>query len=315
MKWTHRPGPCESLAVALCAVLADRGVSVSYEQLVFELGLGMALTADPGRPVWQWAELARDAALVETAALHGLRVRDMHPPDAAVGLESSAEYPQHFEDSYRPLIRRALEYGQVVLAWGGWPPPAEHEWGVICEQRGEALLGFVNGGDRRAVRHAGSSPQAYVVEDVVPAAPSAPDVIAHAVASTLRFWDGSLADSHGVQSGEEAYVRWIATTRGAGPEASVEPHYELCRRLGAARTSVSDACELLGAGLDGAAARLARAWSRASLESSAAMTCQSAARGAPAARDLRELIERVERGRTAEVEFLMSLRQFARGAA
>lgn len=315
MKWTQPAADCESLAAALAAVLSERGADVSPEQVGFELGLGLAMVAAGDRSVREWRHLARDAALVETAALHGLRLRDMHPPEAAVGLESSAEFPQHFEDSYAPLIRRALENGQLVLAWGGWPSPAEYDWGVIHAQRGADRFGFVSGCGPHEVRHAGSSPQVYVVEAYEPRVPSAGETFNHAVRAALRFRDGSLAASHGVLSGGEAYALWAEAIRrmAAAPSSSLLEHVELCRGLRSARFGAVKSCESLRAQLAEPVASLARDWARAAETAARALGDALDRERTEMPCDSQSLLRRVRAADQIDGEAAASLRRFVRG--
>ena len=100
---------------------------------------------------------ARDALLVEGARVFGMTVRGLHPPEAARGLEHSAEYAQHFAASYRPLILRALENRQPVLARLGRGEFGNHHpiWGAI-EDSSDGGVGSVRGGGRPAERPADS---------------------------------------------------------------------------------------------------------------------------------------------------------------
>lgn len=133
----------ESLALCLREVLAAQGRPCTYEQLVAALGLGLATAAAPGEPVGQWPTFGRDAALRPAAELLGLGLRELHPPEAARGLHRVKEFADHFVDSYLPLIRAALAHGQTVLAWRGWPPPAEGLWGLLVEEAEGRLVGRV----------------------------------------------------------------------------------------------------------------------------------------------------------------------------
>lgn len=220
--WTQTADQRESLALALRAILAGRGVDQGYDQLVALLGLGFSITADPAGCAAHWQLLARDAALLDASEVCGMRLRDLHPPDAAIGLASSAEFPQHFADSYVPLIRRAVAHDQPVLAWRGWevassavaahgcgPPP---HWGVVCEERPDGLYGLSFGGPPPR-RLAGAAHQVYVLEeyDARLALLDQPSVLlAIAIRAALTFWSPRLAERHGVAAGEAAYRAWIA---------------------------------------------------------------------------------------------------------
>ena len=81
----------------------------------------------------------RDARLIEAGKHFGMQIRDVHPPEAARGLEAAAEFDQHFDASYRPLILRALENNQGVIAWRGWAGERELSWGWIRIARDEGV--------------------------------------------------------------------------------------------------------------------------------------------------------------------------------
>jgi len=101
----------------------DAGLSppaLDVDDLNAALGRPFLLCAVPGESdVERWAAYGQDAFLVEVGRLFGLAVREIHPPEAARGLERAAEFAQHFEASYLPLVLRALEHDKPVLAWTG----------------------------------------------------------------------------------------------------------------------------------------------------------------------------------------------------
>lgn len=101
----------DSLLLSLCAMLHAFGAEVELKTLA------VLLRAGP-------------ASVVDAARRFGIELRDLHPPDAAP-LPTPPEFEQHFRDSYLPFIRAALERDEPVLAWMGWPPPDEKEWGII----------------------------------------------------------------------------------------------------------------------------------------------------------------------------------------
>ncbi len=121
------PRPQESLSFAVRAIARAAGVEIDHAKLISALGWE---TAGPS-PTATLNMLDRDARLIEACKLVGMQIREVHPPAAARGLESAAEFGQHFDASYRPLILRALENDQGVLAWRGWPSERELSWGWI----------------------------------------------------------------------------------------------------------------------------------------------------------------------------------------
>lgn len=217
------PGPDaqESLAAALNLALRSCGAARSPRELASVLGLHGAVVACPGICAGRWSLLGRDLALCGVAEFYGLRLRDLHPPDAARGLQQSLEFSQHFIDSYAPLIRRALASGQTALAWCGWPPPDELGWGYICgERQADAqrphpefigLVGAVEPAQKQTpVCLRDPAYQVYIVEEYVrPLKP--PDVeqlLARAAESARAFCDPRRAGEFGVQSGSEAAGAW-----------------------------------------------------------------------------------------------------------
>lgn len=121
-----------SLAHALRAVARDTGNEIDFDDLLAAMGLSWMVCAVPDEPnVADWSMYARDAFLIPAGRLFGLTIREIHPPQAARGLDRAAEFEQHFDASYRPLINRALEHGQPVLAWRGWPGERRLWWGVV----------------------------------------------------------------------------------------------------------------------------------------------------------------------------------------
>lgn len=118
--------PAESLTFAVRAIARAAGIEIGHAALNDALGyLPPALGGDAG------SMYGRDARLVEAGKNFGMQIRGVHPPEAARGLEDAPEFEQHFDLSYRPLILRALENGQHVLAWRGWAGGRELSWGWI----------------------------------------------------------------------------------------------------------------------------------------------------------------------------------------
>lgn len=213
VRWIEGPSEHESLAVALRAILAGAGADYAYDELVSLLGLGAALVAVPDECPGRWAAYGRDAALTEAAGRLGLRLRALHPLEAAGGLRRSAEFAQHFRDSYVPLVRRALAQGQTALAWCGWPSPAERQWGVLCANAGTELQGYTIGHGGAATALSGPAYQVYVVEEYQAPAPAtgAPAAwFAHVARVAAAGWQGRLPTAPGVLTGEAAFEIWRA---------------------------------------------------------------------------------------------------------
>jgi len=120
--------PQESLAYAVRAIARAAGFEIAHRKLIAALGFDVGKVPSPAATS---AMFGRDARLIEAGIQFGIQIREVHPPEAARGLESAAEFDQHFDASYRPLILRALENNQGVLAWRGWAGERELSWGWI----------------------------------------------------------------------------------------------------------------------------------------------------------------------------------------
>jgi hypothetical protein len=231
-------GTCETLSLCLQALLATREIEVSYAELNAALGLSFLIAVDVkgGGPL-DWLSLARDTRLAEGADIYGLRVRDMHPAAAAAGVDGLPEFGQHFVDSYIPLIRRALEHDQPVLARGGWPAGRSYEWGVITSvsTEGIGLAGFVTGATA-AVPLVGPAAQCHVVEAVTPRRPDPEGLFRMALRSAIGFLRGDTGGRPGVVAGPRAYEAWyqrlIEDVASAGmADPSIEAHVVVIRSL------------------------------------------------------------------------------------
>ena len=236
----------ESLAAALRAVLARYGQNQAYENVLAALGLGVLVTAHPDESLRHWPTLGRDLCLSEGAARFGLRMRPLHPPDAADGLGQSREYAGHFHDSYLPLIQTALAHEQLVLAWRGWPAPQSRHWGVIAGERDGMLWGLLPGLKMGEVPLIDPAHQVYVVEEY-----QSPKGIVNEIdlfemvcKFARELWRGSRSSYSGLLTGEQAYHAWVQRLREPENEESVEPNvWELHRvavqaMLAARRTMV-----------------------------------------------------------------------------
>lgn len=216
-----------SLTHTLVNVAARSGSSLDVDDLHAALGLSLMLCAPTGQEgVSTWSGYGRDLCLVDGARLFGLRIRDVHPPPAAVGLDHAAAFRQHFDASYRPLVERALEHQQAVLAWRGWPGDAANAWGLITQScdDGIGLAGVVSpggGANDNATPVALAKPpvQLYVVEHVDRVTPEPGELVALAVAHARRVLVHEAHTSWGVITGPAAYEAWIGRLETTGENA------------------------------------------------------------------------------------------------
>ena len=220
-------------------------------------------TAGP-LPLPAWASVGHDAFLVEAAQLWGLNLRAVHPPAAACGLERAAEFRQHFDASYRPLVLRALEHGQPVLGWTGPRPIAEEgactgpaRWVLITHAttdgvglagltppRAKTCAGDSNGtaapanaagaGDAGQTFVFAEPPvQLYVVETVAATEAEPAQVLRVALRHAWALLHNELAGTLGLTTGPRCLDAWkeqAATTRG---HACLAQHVVAGMRLGA----------------------------------------------------------------------------------
>ncbi|MBU0638952.1 MAG: hypothetical protein KKB50_08820 [Planctomycetes bacterium] len=210
IRWTEEPEQFESLAVCLKSLLAGQDRDVPYDELVTVLGLGCATVAVPDECLAWWWTYARDAALPTAAALYGLRLRPLHPREAAAGLETAAEYADHFRDSYVPLVLAALAHGQPALVWGGWPEPLNRFWGVIASAQKTSLSGFTIRSDGQPHKLTAPALLVYVVEDHQPddSAEEPAVLFTHAARVAVQHWRGEPTTLPNVAIGEQAYDVW-----------------------------------------------------------------------------------------------------------
>jgi len=270
VRWVEAPNHSESLAVCLRAVLARYGYDRAYEELIAVLGLGAAVVAAREDALGWWCAYARDAALPQTAPLYGLRLRELHPPQAARRLRTSAEFPQHFRDSYVPLIETALLHDQWVLAWRGWPAPRDRLWGLITGQRGDMLIGYSLWHNGQPLPLTGAAHQTYVVEDCQPPAPGpdAPTLFGVALRRALAMWDDRWTANEDIHSGERAYQAWIAVLREPrqAPGDSLplfRQHAQATRTLVSARRCLAEWLRATAGELPGDLVALAAHWASA----------------------------------------------------
>jgi hypothetical protein len=167
-----QPDLPESLTAALVELLRAAGGHTSPADMNAALGISFVTLATTNPDPAEWVQAGRDFNVEPAAALFGIRLRDLHPRDAAAGLRSAPEFQQHFADSYYPLIRRSLEHHEPVLAYRGWPGTACRNWGVITGvDKDGRLTGVVLAADS-IVALESAAVQCYVVESVSPAEPA-----------------------------------------------------------------------------------------------------------------------------------------------
>jgi hypothetical protein len=235
----------ESLVRGVQAVGRAAKVDVDYDDLSAALGLSFMVCAPRGE-VWphDWMDYARDWNLIDAARLFGLELRPLHPPEAADGLDRAAEFGLHFEDSYAPLIRMALEHEQPVLAWQGWTGPQQMQWGVIMGTCGDGVgfRGTTVGCKEHAVTLRAPAVQCYVVEFGVGRTPSETELMRFALRAARRVVRNEIPATFGVTTGPAAYDAWLdwLTRKPTAAEtvpARAAAHVCLARRIAAARQS------------------------------------------------------------------------------
>lgn len=208
----------ESLANAITTLSQRAQIELDETHATALLGLGSIITADPPSCLRSWPKAGRDAALLSTAELIGIQLRELHPPSASRGLNRSAEFDQHFRDSYIPLMRRALESDQSLLAWCGWPAPYRNEWGLITHAKDGQFSGQIfSASDEQASKEftlENAAYQVYVVERIDPLVfptRTPAQCYEHVAEITRRFWDGTLLADRQVLSGQRAYELLMET--------------------------------------------------------------------------------------------------------
>lgn len=208
--WSEESGQLHSLPLCLRAVFFDSSQAPSYDELLAILGLGSLAVAPKSDDDFD-VLYAQETYLSATAALFGVRLRELHPRRTARGLDHSAEFPQHFIDSYIPLIARAYDVGQPTLVCRGWPPPRQHEWGLITRVSGESLAGMTIGHQGEPVPLIGPPLFAYVIEDADAAGAaklSPTDQVARAAWIAVEQYKQLVSADAEYFSGPRAWLAW-----------------------------------------------------------------------------------------------------------
>ena len=198
----------EALTAALQALLRWAGGEVRYADVHAVLGLAFLIYArGPEHCLASWMLEGRDVFLAETAAAFGLRLRALHPPEAARGLEDSAEFAQHFDASYKPLIARALEHGQPVLARGTWAGQTGI-WGVITSTDGAGFGGTSVATGSGSAALTAPAVQVYVVEDAQWRLPDAGELWRLAIGRAQVTLQNRLVGRLNLTTGPEVFRLW-----------------------------------------------------------------------------------------------------------
>ncbi|UCD28211.1 MAG: hypothetical protein JSV03_14135 [Planctomycetota bacterium] len=162
----------ESLALAIRAVAAVADVELDYDDLCAALGASFTTVSTPVEPSpgW-WLTYGRDVFLLPAAKLFGLELRPLHAPAVGIDMLVADEFVQHFEQSYKPLIRAALDNKQPVIAWQGWPDFCWPFWGVITAVTGNEFEGTTMWAEGKRQQLGQPALQCYVVERCQPMEP------------------------------------------------------------------------------------------------------------------------------------------------
>lgn len=205
--------PAFSLTAVLQEILRRAGLTIDAVDLHGALGLPLLLAAAADQPPSAWPLLARDGFLIPAARLFGLEIRDLHPPEAARGLDRAAEFRQHFDASYRPLIARAMEHGQPVIARQGWETEASSCWGIIesASDRGVGFAGLPFSPyaiSAQNVALSGPPVQVYVVESLLPRRPDGRALLGAALCHARAALDPAWGERFGLFTGPAALDHW-----------------------------------------------------------------------------------------------------------
>jgi len=214
-----------SLPLSLMALQRWSGGNTQYRSINAVLGLSVRTTAVRGSSClgW-WSTHGCDRFLIEAAAMFGMRLRPVHPPAAAVGLADHGPFDQHFEASYAPLIRAALDHGQPVLAWCGWPDARASLWGIItttCDD-GIGFAGTTMWSHEQLVALIRPPIQLYIVEEIRPRHPDNAQLLRAAVSRFRAMLNDRQNDDSRILGGVAAYDEWLRrlTTEDVCPSCS-----------------------------------------------------------------------------------------------
>jgi hypothetical protein len=211
----EEPGRYESLGLALRAVAEAAGGEADYDALCAAMGVSLAAVSARCEPAPGWWQVyGRDAFVEPAARLFGIRLRNLSPPDVGVEMVTAAEFSQHFEASYAPLIRTAIGNNQPVLAWQGWAGTSAMFWGAITGIVDDQFEGVTLWSPGR-VQLTGPALQCYVVEECEPQLAPRDQLLA----MSLRHADAYLnrapfapvvagIDVAGIVTGPAAYDAW-----------------------------------------------------------------------------------------------------------
>jgi hypothetical protein len=266
LTWIEAPHHHESLAVCLRALMATRKLDRPYEEIVSLLGLGAVVMAARGETLGWWSAFGRDTRLSEVARAYGIRLRALHPPAAAIGLGGQPrEYALHFQDSYLPLIERALAHDQMLLTWRGWPPQREYMWGLITDKQGTMYIGYSLWHGGQVLPLTGPAHQVYVVEEFErPTLEATADQLFTGVAEdALRAWDGQWTAQPDLLTGAPVYDAWQDELRNPSPATQHPLHQQhalATRALVSARRSLATWLRSLGQRLTATNTSTAAAW-------------------------------------------------------
>lgn len=225
-----------SLTLAVQTIAREAGCEIDIDDLHAALGLPLLTCAVPAQlDVACWPLYARDAFLMPAGRLFGMNIRDLHPPEAALGLSGAAEFAQHFDASYRPLVERALENDQPVLAWqgwGGWPHHQGLTWGIIrgtCDD-GIGLAGVIPGmpdtPDPGKTTALVTPPvQLYVVEGVTLESPDSGELLDMSLDHAYRAFRGEATARFGMLAGAAALHFWVDRIRSHRGAVPVHPTF------------------------------------------------------------------------------------------
>ncbi len=214
-----------SLGAAIEMVARSAGVEIDSDVVSAMMGWPWLICAGADESCPRtWHRLARDAFFIEAGPALGLSLRELHPPRAARGLDGLAEFPQHFDASYKPLILRALEHRQPVILAATDPDGNAPTWRVILPEQtstDDALT-------RSLSTTAPAPTQVYVVERMSQSVADFDQLLTVTLDHARRALSGEVDRSLGVVTGPRACDRWIRSLSDNKPCPSCGKAIESC---------------------------------------------------------------------------------------
>ncbi len=226
----------ESLTLSLQAIARWQGVEWHYRTINTALGLSFMVSAprEEAADLSWWMTFGRDAFLIETGALFGVKISPLGPPWPTAVVPNTPEGFDYFQQQIKPRIQVCLAHNHPVLVWRGWPDYREYLWGIVTTEHPSelGLGGSTMWSHGQTVPLASPPHRFYLVEEMHPRQPANDELLRFCVRNIRCILNDRIERPFGIVTGAAAcqrWLEWLTQEPSSSNSSQANGHYQMAR--------------------------------------------------------------------------------------